>query len=74
MSNAFQTTAFQQTVGFVAFQEFTGVVTGGLSIASEKEIEVWQYKPYPDTLFRHMAAVLLGQKGGQAYASSLKKR
>jgi len=76
--NAFQHTAFQQTVGFVAFQEFpvTGIDTGGRFGISEKEVQdavnkFWSYVPKPDTVWRHMAAQHLGRKGGIAYGRNL---
>jgi hypothetical protein len=75
--NAFQTSAFQQATGTCAFQELTTVITGGRYI-TEKEVQVdqnpWKYKAGLDTLYRHIAAVNLGQKGGMAYANALQKK
>ncbi len=70
MANAFQHNAFQQTIGFVAFQGF--FVGGG----RRQEVEIdkpWRYQPGIDTLYRHIAATYLGQKGGLSNASKFKR-
>lgn len=74
--NAFQHTAFQQVVGKVAFQLFTGVTVGGRTFEQQK----WwnslvEARKVQD---RHDAAVALGRLGGlvggKARADSLSKK
>lgn len=67
--NAFQSNAFQETFGHVAFQE--AVYTGGAGRRQEEEVsKPWRYKAGIDTVYRHIAAVHLGRKGGYAKSNS----
>lgn len=61
--NAFQSSAFQQLTGTCAFQE---LIAGGGDAYDEDYVPAkhWRYKPGSDTVWRHIAAITLGQKGG----------
>ncbi len=80
-TNAFQHNAFQQTVGFVAFQELIVIpaaIAGGRYITEqevqESSVQKWKYQAGLDSLYKHIAATRLGYKGGMAYASTLGKK
>lgn len=74
--NAFQSSAFQQTV-VCAFQEFISTSSGRRYTeeeAAEALAKFWSHKADKDSVWRHIAAVSLGRKGGLTHADNLKQR
>ncbi len=74
--NAFQHNAFQQTFDRVAFQE---AVFGAGRYVSEEEvreslIQKAKYQAGLSEIYKKIAAINLGRKGGLSYASTLSKK